>query len=592
MSLIYFKHIHLRLTEQALLDNVTLRVEAKDRIAIIGRNGAGKSTLMKLIEGVIEPDSGSIERNVGRISRLAQAVPYDLSGTVEAYVTQEMHRICGQDWGDHYRVARVLSRLQLSPTAALENLSGGQMRRCLLAAALVVEPDLLLLDEPTNHLDLESIQWLEAFLLQSNLTFILISHDRTFLQSVCNQVMELDRGNLIQCKGSYQHFLEHRAQQIKAQEKYESEFNKRLAQEEVWIRQGIKARRTRNEGRVRALQKMRNEVAQRRRQQGSIQFQEQDVHQSGKHVFIVENLSFHFKDKKIIDDFSCVIQRQDKIGIIGPNGCGKSTLIRCLLQEIEPSSGSVKHGTQLQVAYFDQHKQQLDPESLVMDVVSGGRSMIDIHGKSKHIISYCQDFLFTPQQARSKVKFLSGGECHRLLLAKLFSNPANVLVLDEPTNDLDIESLELLEEYLLSYSGTVLLISHDRALLNHVVTSTLVFEGQGQIQHYVGGYDDYLTQRKVDSATPCGALKLEESETKLTAVTPLSYSERKELNKLPAKIEKREGEMMRLQEHMSQPEYFKQPIEVHRQDQEQLAQMQHELDECYHRWEELMNKEV
>lgn len=588
MSLIYFKNVSLRYTEHALLNEINLRIEAKDRIALIGRNGAGKSTLMKIIEGAVAADSGTIERNVGRMARMEQKVPESLEGTVADYVSQKMVEQCGESWGDSYQVDRVISQLQLNADAPLAQLSGGQLRRCLLAAALVVEPDILLLDEPTNHLDLASIAWLESFLAKTPITFILISHDRTFLQAVCNQIIELDRGRLLQWKGDYNGFIRYREQQLAAQAKYEAEFDKRLAQEEVWIRQGIKARRTRNEGRVRALQKMRNEFAERRRQQGNLRLQHQAAEQSGRVVFEVEDLSYQFEDNTIIKSFSCLIERSAKVGIIGPNGCGKSTLIRCLLKQLEPTAGSVKHGTKISMAYFDQHRAHLDPNQIVMDVIAEGRTQIEIQGKQKHIISYCQDFLFTPQQARSKVKALSGGECNRLLLAKLFSKPANLLILDEPTNDLDIESLELLEEYLLGFSGTVLLISHDRSLLNNVVTSTFVFEGQGHIQEYVGGYDDYLQQSSAQRVTGVAENQLKKQNE---GNNKLSYEQQRELKKLPNKIEKIEQQIACQHDIMSQVGFYEKPQSDIDKVQAKLDSLEEKLNEHYARWETLLDQQ-
>lgn len=588
MSLIHFKNVYLRYSEFPLFDHVSLRIAKKEKVAIIGRNGAGKSTLLKLIQGQLQPDSGSIERNHGLITMMPQDIPRDLQETPFEYLSQASATETIAD----YQVRRVLSQLRLPESTPMSELSGGQIRRCLLGFSLVQEPDILLLDEPTNHLDLESIQWLESFVLKSNLTIIIISHDRHFLESVSNKIIEVDRGNVTEWDGSYSSFLDFKEQELEVEKKQNALFDKRLSEEEIWIRQGIKARRTRNEGRVRALEKMRNQFRERRQQQGTIKLQQHDKLQSGKRVFVAENLSVSIDQQELVTDFSCIIERGEKIGIIGKNGCGKTTLLRCLLGQIPPSSGWVKQGTQLEIGYFDQQRHQLDPDSTVMDSVSAGRSHININGKDKHVISYLQDFLFTPKQAQSKVRSLSGGESNRLLLAKTLATPSNVLILDEPTNDLDIESIELLEEFLVNYSGTLMLISHDRAFLNNVVTSMWAFESMGVVSQYIGGFDDYLRQVKSATTTPnTTAIKSESSEQSLTASKiKISFNERKELKKLPEKIEKIEAQMTTLQAALLDPDlYSPEKKEKLLHLKKELSIKEESVSELYERWEYLMS---
>ena len=526
MALLRLAQASLAFGDKPLLDHVDWVVHPGERVALIGRNGEGKSTLLKVIAGQLQLDSGTLwQAQQTRVGMLEQELPaadqlslyqvveqglaeikqlraeYDRLA-VQAHdesalkqLEQLQHQLEAVDgWHLEQRVERVLLRLGLPAEVKMAELSGGWRRRVALARALVAEPDILLLDEPTNHLDIETIDWLEQLLLEFKGTLIFITHDRSFLQRLANRVVELDRGQLFAWEGDYQGFLKYREQVLADEARQNALFDKRLAQEEVWIRQGIKARRTRNEGRVRALKAMRNERAQRREQQGRANFSLEQAQRSGKLVVDACNASYSFDQQRIVDDLSVRILRGDRIGLIGPNGVGKTTLLKLLLGDLEPDSGRVDRGTNLQVAYFDQLREQLDPEKSVIDNIAEGREYIEIQGRRKHLIGYLGDFLFPPERTRAKVKSLSGGERNRLLLARLFSKPANLLVLDEPTNDLDLETLELLEEILCEFEGTVLLVSHDRAFLDNVVTSTLVFEGQGRIREYIGGYEDWLRQ--------------------------------------------------------------------------------------------------
>ena len=587
MSLIRFNEVSLSFGDKPILDRVSFVLEEKDRLALIGRNGVGKSTFLKLILGEIAPDSGAISSKNMTISTLPQAVPTERSGTVYEYVAAAYSGT--EDWEEQYRVDRVISQVNLSPESELTSLSGGQIRRCLLASALVNEPDVLLLDEPTNHLDIPSIVWLEDFLLQAKITLIVITHDRDFMQRVSNSIVEIDRGRLISWRGDYHGFLKHKAQQAAAEQHAQDKFDKLLAQEEIWIRQGVKARRTRNEGRVRALKKMRAEAAVQRKAMGSMQLTQQRQDASGKQVFVVDDMTLRVGDHCIVRDFSTVVQRRDKIGIVGPNGCGKTTLIRGLLGDLPLEKGRVERGTQLDVAYFDQHRSTLDLDQTVMDVVSQGRQSIPVNGKDKHIISYLQDFLFTPEKARGQVRYLSGGECNRLLLAKLFSKPANFLVLDEPTNDLDVESLELLEEYLLQFEGTIMLVTHDRALLNHVVTSTWVFQPDCTVIEYSGGYAEY--QQASKSVKKSSRSKKTATGKPQKSSTKLSHGERRELNKLPDQIAVLEQKLTDLQTKMSAPGFYAGSQEDVAQATQALEALESQLEVAYQRWEQLAERE-
>ena len=625
MSLIRFEKVSLAFGHWPLLDNVEFQIDPGERVCLVGRNGTGKSTLMHVMRGAIAPDDGNVWRKSGlRVAYLAQDLPVDETRTVFEVITDgleamgaamvEYHRAlqvvmedhseaamaalsraqqaldAGDGWRLEQRVEEVISRLDLPADKPLDALSGGFKRRVLLAQALVLEPDLLLLDEPTNHLDIEGIQWLEEFLRGWNGSLLFITHDRAFLQNLATRIVELDRGALTSWPGDYANYLVKREERLAIEAEHNAKFDKKLAQEEVWIRQGIKARRTRNEGRARALQALRNERRQRREQQGKARLEMSQADASGKLVVEVEGATVGYGGAPIIRDFSTKIVRGDRIGIIGPNGAGKSTLLKLLLGELQPQQGTVKLGTKLKVAYFDQQRAQLDLDKSVIDNLNLGGDMVNINGREKHVMGYLQDFLFPPQRVRSPVSSLSGGERNRLLLARLFTQPANLLVMDEPTNDLDVETLELLEELLSDYSGTLLLVSHDRAFVDNVVTSTLVFEGEGQVKEYVGGYNDWLRQRK---ATPPAA-KANKPATPRPAAEPapkrtkkLSYKDQRELEALPVQIETLESEQASLQEQINAPGYYQQAQAAIDAGLARLEQLQAELATAYGRWEAL-----
>jgi ATP-binding cassette subfamily F protein uup len=622
--LITLDNVSLAFGLDHLLDQAKLQISSGERVCLIGRNGAGKSSLMKIIEGNMLPDSGTIFRSPNlRIARLAQELPQHSTGTVYEFVADglaEMGKLladyhaliqrlehshteddlvqlerlqhaidANNGWHFEQDIKNVLIRLELDPDQNIADLSGGWQRRAALAKALVISPELLLLDEPTNHLDISAIQWLEDQLLACDTGLLFITHDRSLLQRLATRIIELDRGQLTSWPGDYTNFLRRKEEMLHAESQHNAEFDKKLAQEEKWIRQGIKARRTRNEGRVRALESLRIERSKRREVQGKASFNVNEAQKSGRLVVEAENISQSFGDKTVIKDFSVRIMRGDRIGLIGPNGVGKSTLLNILLGNNAPEHGKVTLGTKLQVAYFDQLRQALDLNKTVIDNVAQGSDMIEIDGKKRHIISYLGDFLFTPQRAMTPVKSLSGGECNRLLLARLFSQPSNLLVMDEPTNDLDIETLELLEELLNSYEGTLLLVSHDRAFLDNVVTSTLVFEGEGKIEEYIGGYHDWLRQRKVPvSATKPATPKVATPEKAKPATTKkLSLKEQKELSELPKLIEKLEAEQAKLQAITLEPPFYQQDQKTIADSLDKLNKLTAELEQTYSRWEEL-----
>lgn len=626
MAYITLRDVQLAFGGPSLLDGANFNLERGERVCLIGRNGEGKSTLLKLIEGSLLPDRGEVSIQNGiTISMLAQDVPMD-SGKVadivadgageaatvlrayheasDACVLGDMdacdrmgelqHKLDQVDgWALETKVNSILSKMGLDPDADLADLSGGRKRRVLLARALLTQPDVLLLDEPTNHLDVESIEWLEKFLLdQNNLTLLFISHDRSFVDSIATRIVELDRGTLRSYEGNYTRYLDLKAQQMEAEEKQNALFDKRLAEEEVWIRQGIKARRTRNEGRVRALKDLREESKARRSQQGKVSMATQDANRSGKLVFDIEHLSVAFGDQEpIIKDFSALVLRGDRIGLVGDNGVGKTTLIKAILGELE-HSGTVKTGTQLEVAYFDQLRNALDLEKSVKDNVSEGSDFVDVNGGRRHIYSYLQDFLFSPERARTPVKALSGGERNRILLAKLLLKPSNLIVMDEPTNDLDMVTLELLEEMLGGYKGTLLLISHDRAFMDNVVTSTWVFDGKGHIDEYVGGYQDYLEQRPDQTAVDQKSdvkKALAKAEAAVPKKAKLSYKDQRALEQLPAEMEALETEQASLNEKLADGSLFVSDADAAAKISARLAEIDELLLEKLERWEELEN---
>lgn len=630
MALLSLKQVTVSFGGPNLLDKVDFQLDRGERVCLVGRNGAGKSTLMKLIDGQIKQDSGEMLSQGLKIARLEQEVPAGTEGTIFDVVAEglgdiaplliEYHQVLHEletdsseavlnklekaqhkleavdGWTVEQRVEAVISRLSLNPEMQFSALSGGMKRRVLLAQALVTEPDILLLDEPTNHLDIASITWLEEFLKSYGGTLLFITHDRTFLQALATRIVQLDRGNLTSFPGDYESYLKRREELLAEEEQQNALFDKKLAQEEVWIRQGIKARRTRNEGRVRALQQLRRERSQRREKQGNVNMQLQDAARSGKLVLEAENLTQRYEGRTLFKDFSTVIQRGDRIGVIGPNGCGKSTLLSILLGRAKPQSGEVKLGTNLEIAYFDQLRSQLDEEQSVAENVGQGSDHVDIGESRKHIMGYLQDFLFTPQRARTPVKALSGGERNRLLLAKLFTQPANLLVLDEPTNDLDAETLDLLEDLLMNYKGTLLLVSHDRSFLNNVSTSTIVFDDDGEVREYVGGYDDWLQQREQDKQAAAAkqttstkpALKKAEPAKKKSKLT---YQEQLDLDALPKQIEQLEAKQTSLHDEISQPDFYQQAADKVAKTQDELAALEAELEQKFERWEMLEEKQ-
>ena len=625
MPLVTLQDIYLSYGQPPLIDHINLVIERGERVCLIGRNGAGKSTLLKILTGQITADDGVLKRASGvKIAQLEQSVPEDAQGSVFDVITQglgtegelakryhhlilelgnnpsdqtmrdleecqsELDRVNG--WDINQRVESIITKMDLDADVDISSLSGGYKRRVLLARALVCDPDLLLLDEPTNHLDIDAIQWVEQFLLKWEGSLLFISHDRRFMDNLATRFIEIDRGQLTEFNCNYATYLQRKEEILEIEDRQNALFDKRLSQEEIWIRQGIKARRTRNEGRVRALESMRREYADRRKRQGTARMDIQQADRSGKIVAEAQNISFAFEgdQQPVVRDFSTLIQRGDKVGLIGRNGVGKTTLIKLLLSELTPQQGSIKTGTNLNAAYFDQYRSALDEEKSVQDNVSGGRDMLEIGGKPKHVISYLQDFLFAPERCRQPVKALSGGERNRLLLAKLFTQPSNVLVLDEPTNDLDIDTLDLLEELLIDYRGTIILVSHDRAFLNNVVTSTLVFEGNGKINQYIGGYDDWLRQRKTEQ--PISSQQPAKVQAKATTTSKkLSYKDQRELDNLPQEIENLEMQIADISEQISQPDFYKGDRAATAKTEIQLSELQQQLSHCYERWELLEN---
>ncbi|RUL76640.1 ATP-binding cassette domain-containing protein [Dyella choica] len=624
MSLIQLQRVDFSIGGPLLLEHVDLSIDGGERVCIVGRNGEGKSTLMKLIAGELQPDDGEVRVQSGVIvARMAQEVPQATAGSVFDVVAEGLgdlgrllaryhHLLAEGDldglgavqdqiearhgWDLDRRVGDVLTKLELPADTDFAALSGGMKRRVLLAQALVRKPDVLLLDEPTNHLDIEAIGWLEGFLKQFAGSIVFITHDRSFLRALATRIVEIDRGQLTSWPGDYDNYLRRREERLHAEAQANALFDKKLAQEEVWIRQGIKARRTRNEGRVRALKAMRRERADRRELGGNAKMALANAQASGKKVIELDHVHQAYAGRVLIDDLSTAIMRGDRVGIIGPNGAGKSTLLKILLGELKPLGGEASLGTGLEIAYFDQHRAQLNDALNALDNVAEGREYIELNGQRKHIIGYLQDFLFSPERARAPITRLSGGERNRLLLAKLFAQPSNLLVMDEPTNDLDVETLELLEELLTEYKGTLLLVSHDREFLDNVVSSTLVLEGEGQVGEYVGGYSDWLRQRPVNRlATEMPAPAATPAKTGTPAVTTsvekpkrkLGYKEARELEQLPARIEQLEAEIAKRAEAMNDPSFFQQDSAAIQKANEVLAKTQAELDLAYARWTEL-----
>lgn len=618
-TLITLDQVSLAYGLHPLLDQIKLQINANERVCLIGRNGEGKSSLLKIIEGNIRPDAGNIWRKPHlRLARLAQELPHQSALTIYEFVAQglaetgdilkhyqralqnagqseqalaqvekwqhEMDRV--NAWQFEQKINAILTRLNLDPTQPLQQLSGGWQRRAALAQALVLEPELLLLDEPTNHLDIEAIEWLEEQLLQAQTSLLFITHDRALIQRLATRIIELDRGQLMSWTCDYKTYLLRKEEWLAQQAKHNADFDKKLAQEEKWIRQGIKARRTRNEGRVRALKAMRHERSRRCEVRGNVSFSLNEAEKSGQLVIVAEHLTHLLNDTPLIKNFSLRIMQGDRIGLIGPNGVGKTTLLNILLGNSEPTQGTVTQGTKLEIAYFDQMRAALDPEKTVLENVVEGKDTITINGKSQHIISYLNDFLFSKERVHTPVKALSGGECNRLLLARLFSKPANLLVLDEPTNDLDIETLELLEEILLAYQGTLLLVSHDRSFLDNVITSTLVFGQDGDIVEYVGGYQDYLQAVNL-KMQPKLVEKPSMNKTVATTKRKLSYKEERELADLPALIESLENQQVQLQKTIAAPDFYKQTQDKITETMNVLNKLTETLTNAYARWEAL-----
>jgi ATP-binding cassette subfamily F protein uup len=595
MPQIQLKDVTLAYNGPPLLDEVSAAIEPGEKIGVMGRNGAGKTSLLRMLAGVETPDHGAIELAPGtRVALLPQDVPAEIAGGVTDVVAAGIVHGAGRhetEWDEARRIDRTLREMQLDGAADFGGLSTGMKRRVLLARCIVGEPDVLLLDEPTNHLDIASIEWLEDFLSRWKNTLLFVTHDRAFLTRLARRILEIDRGKLFDWACDYPTFLVRKEQSLAAEEKQNALFDKKLAQEEAWIRQGIKARRTRNEGRVRALKEMRRIRQQRRDVVGNVQLEIDEGQRSGALVLRAEDATFGYDGRMVVEQVTTTIMRGDKVGFIGPNGAGKSTLLRGLLGELPPLAGSIRQGTNLQIAYFDQTREQLDPEMTAEENVGHGKTSVTVGGRTRHIIGYLADFLFTPEQARSPIRFLSGGQRNRLLLARLFATPANLLVLDEPTNDLDSETLELLEERLVAYEGTVLLVSHDREFLNNVVTSTLVFEASG-VREYVGGYDDWVRQRPATRSIPeppksAPTVPAVPADAPPTRPKKLSYKDQRELEQLPGVIEDLEAALEALHVELAAPEFYKQPSEQIAARNAAAKDLEAKLASAYRRWEEL-----
>lgn len=591
MALISLRDATLGYGGPPLIERISLQIERGERIALLGRNGVGKSTLLKLLNGEVQPDDGEMARQPGlRTARLLQDVPAGTEENVRTLVARGAERLASErpGWDVERQVDQAISYVGVGPALRFDSLSSGMKRRVLLAQTLAGDPDILLLDEPTNHLDVESITWLEGFLARFPGTLIFVTHDRVFMQKLATRIIELERGRLFDWTCDYPTFLKRRQQMLEAEARQQEQFDRKLAEEEVWIRTGIKARRTRNEGRVRALEELRKQHSARRQETGAVRAQIQEAERSGRLVVEAKNVSFSYGEKPIVRDLSTTLMRGDKVGILGPNGCGKTTLLRILLGEQSPDSGTVRHGTKLEVAYFDQLREQIDEEKTVQENVSSSQTVV-IDGKSRHIIGYLQEFLFPPERSRSPARFLSGGERNRLLLAKLFTKPSNVLVLDEPTNDLDTETLELLESLLVGYGGTVLLVSHDRAFLNNVVTSVLAFEEPGRFKEYEGGYDDWQRSRDEAAASPQAeeATRSAAPRRREERAKRMSFKEQQELAALPEQIAALEREQAELHNAMLDPAFFRQAGPKIAESTQRLEALQQTLATLYERWETL-----
>jgi len=610
MALLSMRDVSIGFGGSLVLEGINLQIERGERLGLLGRNGVGKSTLLKIIAGDLQPDEGTVVRQQGlRVAYLVQEVPQGLQGTVYEVVgsgLEALSPISGdsaedEQWRRRVLLDTILIRMQLDPTGDFESQSAGLKRRILLARGLVRDPDIVLLDEPTNHLDIDAIAWLEDYLLRYGGTLVFVTHDRTFLRKLATRIIEIDRGRLIDWSCDYDTFAARKEAVLETEATQTVQFDKKLAQEEAWIRQGIEARRTRNEGRVRALERLRLQRRERREQPGPLRIQVQEAERSGKLVMRATGITYSYGDRPVVRDFSTTIMRGDKLGIVGPNGSGKTTLLRLLLGELPPQAGTVRRGSNLEIAYFDQLRAQIEEDRTVLDNVADGAEYVTVNGRRRHLIGYLQDFLFSPDRARVYAGTLSGGERNRLLLARLFARPSNLLVMDEPTNDLDLETLELLEDLLLDYEGTLLLVSHDRELLNNVVTSTLALEEGGRVGEYAGGYDDWVRQRpepRDPGAPPAGARAvLRSAASPATDPAPrgerarkLTFKEQRELEVLPARIEALEAEHSQLYRMMGDPAIYQQGGDEVVKATARLEELERELAETYARWETLEAK--